>query len=283
MFIPPSELILNSDGSVYHLKLKPGEISEHIITVGDPERVDMVAAHFDTIELTRQAREFKTITGSLRGKRLTVISTGIGTDNIDIVFNELDALVNIDFETRTVKVSHTCLSFYRIGTSGAITKEVPLDSIVISGYAIGFDGLLHFYEEDSVREKALEGLIKAKQSCYAVAASAELVKKFSDLGTTGVTITATGFYGPQSRQLRLKPSFDFAKLTEGLIYNGLPFTNLEMETAGIYGLAALLGHKAVSLNAILANRVTNKFSDRPRETIEGLVEKALEIIIPTQV
>ena len=208
MFIPPSEMILNEDGSIYHLKLKPGEIATTIITVGDQERVAMVAKHFDDIELERQSREFRTITGRLGEKRLTVISTGIGTDNVDIVFNELDALINIDFETRRVKEDHTQLDFIKIGTSGAISETVPLDSIVVSKSALGFDGLLHYYDSDKFRNKELEALSSVKQLGYGVDADSSLYQQFVDLGAGGITITATGFYGPQSRQLRLSPGID---------------------------------------------------------------------------
>ena len=279
MFIPPSEMILNADQSIYHLKLKPGEIATTIITVGDQERVGMVAQHFDSVELERQSREFRTITGMLGERRLTVISTGIGTDNVDIVFNELDALVNIDFETRLVKEKHTQLDFIRIGTSGAISEAVPLDSIVVSKSALGFDGLLHYYDSDKVRNKELEAVSSTKQIGYGVDADTSLYQLFSDLGVGGITITATGFYGPQSRQLRLSPGIDILKEFSGKNYQGTPFTNLEMETAGIYGLAKMLGHRAISLNAILANRVTNEFSSKPKKIIKELIKASLEILL----
>ena len=278
MFIPPSEMILNEDQSIYHLKLKPGEIANTIITVGDQDRVGMVSKHLDTIELERQSREFRTITGKKNGKRLTIISTGIGTDNIDIVFNELDALVNIDFQTRQIKDEHTQLDFIRIGTSGAINEAVPIDSIVISKHALGYDGLFHFYNSKRIRNAKLEAMESASLPCYAVDADTELCRQFSSLGQQGVTITAAGFYGPQSRQLRIKPLVDVIKEYSGANFEGTPFTNLEMETAGIYGLAKLLGHRAISLNAILANRVSNKFSDKPKETVENLIKSTLLLI-----
>ncbi len=279
MFIPPSEMILNADNSIYHLKLKPGEIATKIITVGDQERVSLVAKHLDSIEVEQQSREFRTVTGRIGSQRLTIISTGIGTDNIDIVFNELDALVNVDFGTRTVKPKHTALDFIRIGTSGAIAEAVPLDSIVISKSAIGYDGLLHFYAADHVRNKGLEEAATAAQACYAVDADESLYKRFIKLGQGGITITATGFYGPQARQLRLKPGIDILKHYSNARYDNTPFTNLEMETAGIYGLAKLLGHRTISLNAILANRVTNEFSNQPKETIEKLIRESLDLIV----
>jgi uridine phosphorylase len=279
MFIPPSEMILNADQSIYHLKLKPGEIATKIITVGDQERVSMVAEHLDSIEVERQSREFRTITGRIGSQRLTIISTGIGTDNIDIVFNELDALVNIDFETRTVKPSHTTLDFIRIGTSGAISESVPLDSIVVSKSAIGYDGLLHFYRADHIRNKGLEEAVTTSQFCYAVDADEGLYNRFIDIGQGGITITAPGFYGPQARHLRLQPDIDILEHYSNARYGDTPYTNLEMETAGIYGLAKLLGHRALSLNAILANRVSNVFSTQPQKTIEKLINDSLKLIV----
>jgi len=278
MFIPPSELIINPDKSIYHLNLKPDEIADTIITVGDPERVSMVAAHLDKIHLDKSKREFRTVTGELAGKALTIISTGIGTDNIDIVFNELDALANIDFETRIVNEQHRQLTFIRIGTSGAISRDIPLDSFIATQHAIGFDGLLNFYDSDKVRNKQLEAQISTPLNFYAVDGDAALIAKFSEFSSPGLTITANGFYGPQSRNLRLRHNFNFDQLVEQVSYQGLTPTNLEMETAGIYGMAALLGHKAISLNAILANRVTQEFSSKPSVTVESLIEKSIGII-----
>ncbi len=278
MFIPPSELIINPDNSVYHLKIKPDEIANTIITVGDPNRVNEVIKHFDKIHLERVNREFKTVTGELSGQTFTVISTGIGTDNIDIVLNELDALVNIDFDTREVKPIKRELTFIRIGTSGAIRQDIPTDSIVISKYAIGFEGLLHFYESDSVRIADIEVQCSGPIQPYAVGTDDRLISDFSKLGRLGITCTASGFYAPQSRQLRLKSQFNFTESVSNVSYKGLSPTNLEMETAGIYGLAALLGHRAISLNAILANRVTNEFSSQPSKTVELLITQALEIL-----
>ncbi len=278
MFIPSSELIINPDNSVYHLKLRPDEIADTIITVGDPTRVELVAKGLDKIHLERQSREFKTISGELDGKQLTIISTGIGTDNIDIVFNELDALANIDFETREVKPIHRPLTFIRIGTSGAIQKGVPLDSFIISKSAIGFDGLLNFYESKKIRNTSLEEKVNSQLNYYAVDADEKLVEHFSGLGTLGITITANGFYGPQSRNLRLKHSFDFRKIADTVEQGMLIPTNLEMETAGIYGMSKLLGHRSVSLNAILANRITNEFSSNPSKTVQRLIDQSLALI-----
>ncbi len=280
MTIPESELIINPDGSVYHLHLCPGDVADHIITVGDPERVDIVTQHFDEIYLTKTNREFKTVTGRIGSKELTVIATGIGTDNIDIVFNELDALFNIDFNTRQIKDELTSLNFIRIGTSGAVRKDVPIDSIIASHYACGIDGLLHHYNSEVVRELDLEELIEISTSMspiYATAGDTTLINKFREIASPGITITANGFYGPQSRSLRLQARHDIAKMMSSLTYRDLRITNLEMETAGIYGLSKLLGHKAVSLNAILANRVTGEFSSQASKTVGRLIEKVLEI------
>jgi len=279
--IKASELILNPDGSVYHLQLKPGEVAKTIITVGDPERVDSITQHFDSISVNKQNREFKTVTGLLDNKRITVIATGIGTDNIDIVFNELDALFNIDFKTRTVKETLKSLDFIRIGTSGSINPNVPVDSIVVSKAAIGLDGLLNFYKADHCRVSKLENNFESHTgipNCYAVSCSNELLKKFEALGTKGITITADGFYGPQSRNIRLDYKYNLVELTKEFAYDNIEITNLEMETAGIYGLANLLGHNAISLNAILASRCNGEFSSNPASVVEGLILKTLELL-----
>lgn len=281
MRIPESELILNADQSIYHLKLKPTEVATTIITVGDPMRVDAITKHFDKIHLTRVNREFKTVTGELNGKAISVIATGIGTDNIDIVFNELDALFNIDLETRVIKDQKTALQFIRIGTSGTIREDIDLDSTIISRSAVGLDGLLNFYSNQNVRNSALEKFFGDSTRIdfhYAVDGNSELIHQFSSLGIQGVTITATGFYGPQSRQVRLSERYQLPDLVKDLSFQDLRFTNLEMETAGIYGLAGLLGHQAVSINAILANRVTGAFSKQPAQTVESLIEKVLSLI-----
>jgi len=285
--IPESELIINEDGSIYHLNLKPGQIANDIITVGDPDRVERVTQHFETIEFEVSKREFKTITGSYKGKRLTVISTGIGTDNIDIVFTELDALVNIDFETRERKSDHTELKFYRVGTSGSLVSELKIDTILISEMAVGLDGLMHYYDriqsttEDIVAEIAKEALATLPNIYpYATSASKVLVEKFSVLGAKGITVTATGFYGPQGRAvIGLPKSSTFIDDLAKQSYGKLQFTNLEMETAGIYGMATLLGHQAVSINAILANRADKVFSKRGAELVDQLIVDVLEIIL----
>jgi len=276
MKIPESELIINQDGSIYHLNLKPGELAETIITVGDPDRVDQVAAYLDSIELTRVKREFKTITGFLKEKRLSIISTGIGTDNIDIVFNEIDALFNIDFVSREVKESRTTLSFIRIGTSGCLKNEIALDSFLISEKAIGTDGLLNFYETSNAFENmeiSLDGITP-----YLTKVDPSLFKHFKDASTiSGVTVTANGFYGPQNRSIRLKPKADW--LQKLMNYSDGEITNLEMETAGIYAMAQLLGHRAISLNVLLANRKLGSFSENPAKATKALIEWTLEKIM----
>ena len=289
MAIASSELILNPDGSIYHLNIKPQDIATTIITVGDPDRVDTVTKYFDSVRFTTQKREFKTTTGTYKGKEITVISTGIGTDNIDIVLNELDALVNIDLETRAVKDTHTTLDIIRIGTSGAIQKDIPVDSFLISRYAMGLDALLHFYDSKHIQHfEVQEAFIKhmdwapEKSAPYVVSCDETLAAKFNEPDfNQGFTATNIGFYAPQGRMLRLKTSDvemndklgSFSFRESGL---NLRVTNLEMETSGIYGLAKLLGHRAISLNCILANRVNKTFSTEPTEQTEKLIQEVLE-------
>ena len=283
--IKHSELILNPSGSIYHLDVAPNQIAHNIIFVGDQNRVEAITRYFDQIEFSVQKREFKTTTGSLNGKRLTVISTGIGPDNIDIVLNELDALVNIDFETRTLKPQLTSLNIVRVGTSGSLQKDVPVDSLVMSVSAIGTDNMLRSYAIDHITDSVMENAFMhythwdiMKGRPYAVTASEKLVNKFSSSEITkGITITAGGFYGAQGRILRL-PLQDNqlnAKI-DSFMFNGYRATNLEMETAAIYGLAALLGHNALSLNAIVANRADGTFSKDPYKTIEHLIDHTLQ-------
>ena len=283
----PSELILNPDGSIYHLNLLPDDIADTIITVGDPDRVAEVSSFFDTVELKKGKREFHTHTGTLNGKRLTVISTGIGTDNIDIVLNELDALVNIAFESRKVNAEKKSLDIIRIGTTGAIQADIPVDTFLMSEYAIGLDGLLHYYASSSVQEPRMAqafavhcGWSEQKAAPYAVEYDATLATKLlSNRIRLGITVTNTGFYGPQGRKLRL--NLDRDGLIEKLAsfqYEGRQITNLEMETSGIYGLSKLLGHRAVSMNCILANRATGEFSKHPKKATQELIRYCLEKI-----
>ena len=284
MQLSPSELILNADGSIYHLNLLPEDIATTIITVGDPDRVVEVSKHFDTIDVKKGKREFLTHTGFLKGKRLSVISTGIGTDNIDIVLNELDALVNIDFKSRTINKNRIRLKIIRIGTTGAIQPEIPIDSILMSTLAIGFDGLLHFYEQDYKQHKELEDAFLEYTQWSVRKARPYVVDYDESLGQQlldnrirlGFTATNTGFYGPQGRSLRIAPSQ--AGIMSKMVrfkFNDLQITNLEMETSGIYALAKLLGHQAVSLNCILANRATGEFSSNPSKAVEELIRFTL--------
>nr|WP_298998878.1 nucleoside phosphorylase [uncultured Allomuricauda sp.] len=288
MTLGESELILNPDGSIYHLNLLPQDISETIITVGDPERVKTVSRYFDSIEIKKERREFHTHTGFYRNKRLTVISTGIGTDNVDIVFNELDALANIDFKTRKVKQHKTQLDFIRIGTSGAIQPDILVDSFLLSTSAVGLEGLLHFYNSEHSRNLDLESKLISNLRWnrfgihpYAVDCDSSLAKKIvSNRIRSGITVTNSGFYGPQGRALRISAKLkEFTEDLSKFSFENRPITNLEMETAGIYGLAKLLGHRAISLNAILANRITGEFSTNGFETVDRLIQYTLEKLV----
>lgn len=283
-----SELILNPDGSIYHLNLKPAQVAQTVITVGDPDRVSQVTKHFDNVEFSTQKREFKTETGTYKGKRITVLSTGIGTDNIDIVFNELDALVNVDFESRTIKNEKTALDIIRIGTSGSIQKDIPLDSFLASEYAIGTDCMLQAYDCEHIIEKELEQAfleqtdwVLKRGTPYIVKGSPELLNKIkSDKVVIGCTATMNGFYGPQSRFIRIPVKDE--NLNEKMSdfnYNNIKITNLEMETAGIYGLSKLLGHNALSMNAILANRALGTFSEDPGKLVEDLIKYTLDKLV----
>ncbi len=283
--IAESELILNPDGSVYHLNLLPEHIADDIIFVGDQNRVPKVAKHFDSIEFETQKREFKTITGTYKGKRFSVISTGIGPDNIDIVVNELDALVNIDLKTRTVKKEIKSLNIVRIGTSGSLQANIPVDSFVLARYGLGFDGMLHAYDCEHILEADFEdAYIKhtnysnRKSRPYCVKNSKKIeAKLLSDKVFVGITATAGGFYGPQGRILRLAiQDNDLNKKTDSFEFKGERITNLEMETSAIYGLSKLLGHHAVSMNAIIANRANGTFSIDPYKAVEKLIVYTLD-------
>ncbi|MGB3606995.1 nucleoside phosphorylase [Psychroserpens sp.] len=287
MPIKASELILNPDGSVYHLNLRPEHIAKTIITVGDPDRVDSVTKYFDDVHFSTRKREFHTQTGTYKGKAITVISTGIGTDNIDIVLNELDALVNIDLDKREIKSNLTSLDIIRIGTSGSIQETIPIDSFVVSEFAAGFDSLLHFYDSAHCQHFDVSEALKKhtqwfdkKSDPYVVKCSERLFTHLSSIQTiTGFTATNVGFYGPQGRVLRL--GIQDPKLNDRLAdfdFNGLTISNLEMETAGIYGIAKLLGHNAVSMNAIIANRVTGEFTEKAETVVDSLIAYTLEKI-----
>ena len=282
----PSELILNPDGSVYHLHLQPEQIANTIITVGDPDRVAKVSQHFDKIDTKVQKREFVTHTGELNGKRMSVISTGIGTDNIDIVLNELDALVNINLKNRIEKNETTSLEIIRIGTTGSMQEDVPVDSYLVSEYAVGLEGLMHFYDYKNNADafmvyldfvEKMRDKVQFPIRPYLAEGSKELINKWAADMQKGITVTCTGFYGPQGRSLRAVASVD--NLLDELAnyqFKKLRCTNFEMETAGIYGMANLLGHRAISFNAILANRVTKEYSSKQKDTVEKLIEMVLE-------
>ncbi|UNY98082.1 nucleoside phosphorylase [Zhouia spongiae] len=285
MSLASSELILNPDGSIYHLNLLPEDIGETIITVGDPDRVKSVSKYFDTIEVKKGKREFVTHTGLLNGKRISVISTGIGTDNIDIVLNELDALVNIDLKQREIKLQKTPLDIVRIGTSGSLQAHIPVDSFLMSKYAIGFDSLLHYYRSENIQHTDIQEALILHTSWrqdmsrpYVVSFDNDLgLKLSSEMIYSGMTGTNVGFYGPQGRVLRLHITDE--SLNDKLAsfdHNGLKITNLEMETAGIYGLSKLLGHRAVSLNCIIANRANGTFSENPKLAVDRLIKYTLE-------
>lgn len=285
--IPDSELIINPNGNVFHLDLKSGDIATTIIMVGDQDRVEEVTKHFDEIEVAIRNREFHTTTGTYNGMRLTVTSTGIGADNIDIVFNEMDALVNIDLETRTLKKEHQQLTFVRIGTSGTIQHDIPLDSFIVSEKAMGFDNLLHYYGNTGFLDVAFsEAFMKhthwnpKKGMPYVVSADEDVLELFnSPVFIKGITVTSIGFYGPQGRKLRLSLEDDqLNDKMKSFRYNNDRITNLEMETSAIYGMSKLLGHRAVSLNAIIANRATGTFSANPKETVNRLIIKTLDLL-----
>jgi uridine phosphorylase len=283
--IASSELILNPDGSVYHLNLKPEHIAQDIIFVGDQNRVEKITKHFSSIEFSQQKREFKTQTGVFKGKRMTVISTGIGPDNIDIVMNELDALVNIDLATRKPKESLTSLNIIRIGTSGSLQADIPCDSFVMAQYGLGLDNMLRSYLIDSITENDIEDAFiqqtnwdMRKGKPYVIACSEQLEKRLeSESIFKGFTGTAGGFYGPQGRVLRLDiQDPELNSKMDRFNFNGTRMTNLEMETAAIYGLGKLLGHQCLSLNAIIANRATGTFSEDPYKAVDALIVYALD-------
>ena len=283
--IASSELVLNADGSVYHLKLKPEQLADTVIVVGDQGRVEEISVYFESIECKVQNREFVTHTGIFNGKRITALSTGIGTDNIDIVLNELDALVNIDLKSRTIKPEHTSLNIIRIGTSGTLMKDIPVDSIVVSSFGLGFDGLMHFYKfEENSEERALLKEINIALNLpnelnkpYLVKADDRLFEILSKGFFTGITATASGFYGPQGRKLRLTPAVpDLNERMMNFEHNKLNITNFEMETSALYGLSRLLGHKACTACAIIANRANLEYSKNYKPTMDLLIRTVLE-------
>ena len=284
--IAESELILTKRGAIYHLDARPEEVADTIITVGDPGRVAEVSKHFDKVEFKLQHREFITHTGTIGKKRLSVISTGIGPDNIDITLNELDALANIDFETRQIKDQLTQLTIIRIGTCGSLQADIPVDSMVASTHGLGVDNLLHFYRlENNEEEKQIvqhfiaHTQIGSVTMPYVASAGGSVLKHFVDGYSHGITVTCPGFYGPQGRVLRLglaNPEF-VDRLTH-FSFGNHRIANFEMETSAIYGLGKLMGHQCLSLNAVVANRVVKEFSKDGAAAVENLIKRSLAII-----
>lgn len=281
--INDSELILNQDGSVYHLNLLPEDIAETIIFVGDQERVPLVSNYFDRIDIKKGKREFITHTGYLHGKRISVVSTGIGTDNIDIVINEIDALFNVDLQTKSLKEKIKSVDIIRIGTSGSIQDDISMDNIIVSEFAIGFDALMQFYkkpyteEELHIRAAVEREFADMGIKPYVGKASDRLVDQYAFDLPKGITMTAPGFYGPQGRRVRTQNTFpNFIQVANHFQLEGRHITNLEMETAGIYALSNMFGHHAVSINAILASRINERFSQDPQAVIDKAIRLVLE-------
>lgn len=283
--IAQSELILNPDGSVYHLRLKPENIADTIIVVGDPGRVKEISKHFDTIDFTVQNRELFTHTGSIGNKRITVLSTGMGTDNLDIVINELDAAVNIDLTTREIKKSHTKLNIIRLGTSGALQADIQPGDFVASTYGMGLDGLLYFYDKGKTvmnheLAKAFSSHVKWNENLpgvYAVSCSTALMDKLGKGLVQGITLTAPGFYGPQGRELRLKLAYPgLNQRIESFNFEGNRIANFEMETSALYGLGKMLGHETLTICTIVANRVNQTYAKDYHSDVERLIRLVLE-------
>ncbi len=283
-----TELILTAENRVYHLNLRAENIADDVIVVGDQNRVAQISAYFDSIDFKTAHREFVTHTGTFNGKRLTVLSTGIGTDNIDIVLNELDAAVNINLDTRTLNTKKRRLNIFRLGTSGALQEEIPVNTLLLSAYGIGLDGILPFYADwKSVTESTLSDAFIRHCSWpqtlpfpYSVSASEELLLKFSVSGfVKGITSTAPGFYGPQGREIRLKTSLpELNKLLNTFRYDNLQITNFEMETSALYGLGKLLGHNCLTVCVIIANRMRKEFTTDYTKSVDHLIEQCLHKI-----
>lgn len=282
--IPASELPLQSDGAIYHLNLHPEELADNVILVGDPGRVAMISGMFDTVDIHKQNRELITHTGMYKGKRVSVISTGMGTDNIDIVLTELDAVANIDLATRTVKEEHRPLNLVRIGTSGALHPDIQCGSFVASSYGFGIDGVLRFYETGNlIREDMVEAFVhhtgwdKTLPYPYCTPASQELLSRIAHDMTKGITISAPGFFGPQGREVRAGLKYpELNHKIESFTYEGMPITNMEMECSAIYGLGNALGHHPLTVCLIIANRVTGKFLDSYHDKMEELCRIVLD-------
>jgi len=284
-YFSTTDLIINPDGSTYHLHIRPDQLPHKIIMVGDPERVPFVSKYFDKIDHKIHKREFVSHIGQFRNQSIGVISSGIGADNVEIVMNELDALANIDFKTRYAKDQKISLELIRIGTSGSIQEEIPVDSFLVSKAAIGFDNLAQFYGFESTNMLANDALslwcqqINYTLPVYGAKASEKLIKQFSSISQHGYTLTAPGFYAPQGRTVRMKSLLpDFLSDVSKTKFEGEIITNIEMETAAYYAFAASLGHEMISLNAILANRLTHEFSKNPEDQINQLIELTLDLI-----
>jgi uridine phosphorylase len=283
MRIEESELIINNRGAIYHLDLRPEELASTVITVGDPGRVGTVSKHFDSVTIKREHREFVTHTGRIGSKEISVVSTGIGPDNIDIVFNELDALANIDFNSRTVNPQLKSLNIIRLGTSGALQKDIAVDSFVASTHVIGLDNLLHFYQQENNNEEEsiLEAFVNhtGANAPYIASAGIAVLKHFVHGYHQGITVTCPGFYGPQGRVLRLRLKYpDLIDQLTSFGHGNHRVTNFEMETSAIYGLGKLLGHQCLSISAIVANRVEKKFSSDGNAAVEKMIVQSLERI-----
>ena len=289
----PSELILNPDGSIYHLNLRPEHLAPIVLTVGDPDRVADVSKRFDRIDFTINKREFVTHSGELNGKRITVLSTGIGTDNIDIVINELDALVNIDLEERKEKEEKTALKIIRIGTTGSLHANIEVDQMIASAYGLGLDGLMHFYEYQQTPNEYLL-YHEFMESCgrdiqfplrpYLVEGDETLFGSVGKHMIKGITATCPGFYGPQGRELRAVPAVDdLLPSLAAFSYRDFRITNFEMETAGIYGMSRMLGHQALSCNVVLANRPSGQFSNDPGKAVDRLIDQVLQNIVEADI
>ncbi len=286
--IGESELILNKDGSIYHLHLHPENIANDIILVGDPGRVELISSQFDLVEFTQKNREIHTHTGYIGTKRITVMSTGMGTDNLDIVINELDAICNIDLDTRIPKEQHKSLNLYRLGTSGALQAEIPVDSFIASSHGIGLDGMLWYYKQtkDIIDEKMTAAFLKDTNwpqdlpKAYIIEGSNDLLNTVGKEYTKGITATSPGFFGPQGRVLRMPLAYpDLNQRISNFNFNANKITNFEMETSALYGLSKALGHKAMTVCAIIANREREEYSKDYRPTVKKLIESLLKNII----
>lgn len=284
--IPASELPLQADGAIYHLNLHPEELADNVILVGDPGRVEMISAMFDSVELRKQNRELITHTGTFHGKRISVISTGMGTDNIDIVLTELDALANVDLSTRTVKEEHRALNLVRIGTSGALNPDIECGSFLASAFGLGIDGMLRFYDtHDLIREDLVEAFVRhtgwdnVLPYPYCTPCSPVLLERIAHDMKQGITVSAPGFFGPQGREVRAKLKYpELNSRIETFEYQGNAITNMEMECSALYGLGSLLGHHPLTICLIIANRVTGKFLDSYHDRMEQLCHTVLERI-----